>query len=196
MNTPFTGIVLAGGASRRMGQNKAQLTLLGKTLLEHQIEKLRQAGASEILISGKDSPPLPNTSIIADILPDRGPLGGLHACLKAAYYPTCLILSVDVPLIPVATLRQLAVTHVHGATVLRHGKHVEPLIGMYDSALAEVIYPLIETGGAPVRALEHLAPWEYVDYQDDEALLCNCNTPQEFEQMEQFARRIAKQIFD
>lgn len=187
MNTPFTGIVLAGGKSRRMGQSKAQMTLGGRSLLEHQADKLLRAGAAEVLLSGEGCSPLPNTRVVADVLPERGPLGGLHACLQAASYAYCLVLSVDVPLVPEETLRRLCAAHTGGITVLRHGAHVEPLIGVYDSALAPAIFPLIENGGAPMRSLEKVLPWHYLDYQGDEALLCNCNTPSEFERMERIA---------
>ncbi len=184
---PFTGVILAGGQSRRMGQNKAQLEFEGKTLLEHQVEKLRRVGAAEILISGEGCQKLPGTKVVADILPNRGPLGGLHACLQVASYSRCLVLSVDAPLVPVETLRQICATHSEGATVLSHGEYVEPLIGMYDSAVAQSLFALIENGGAPVRALKNLLKWNTLEYQGDENLLCNCNTRQEFADMKKIA---------
>lgn len=187
MALPFTGVVLAGGKSRRMGQSKAQMALLGKSLLERQVDKLHRAGASEILLSGESCRPLPNTRVVADVLPERGPLGGLHACLQTASYPYCLVLSVDVPLVPVETLRQLRAAHTGGITVLRHGAQAEPLIGVYDSALAPAVFSLIESSGVPVRSLQSILPWHYMDYRGDDTLLCNCNTPQEFEEMERIA---------
>ena len=48
----FAMIILAGGASSRMGREKSDLTLNGKTFLEIQIEKGKQLGAKEILVSG------------------------------------------------------------------------------------------------------------------------------------------------
>ena len=53
----FSGIILAGGKSSRMGTDKASLCLNGKSFLDIQIEKLRRAGAGEILISCRSSSP-------------------------------------------------------------------------------------------------------------------------------------------
>ena len=49
----FCGIILAGGKSRRMGVDKAGLTLNGMTFLEIQVRKLQLLGAADIMISGK-----------------------------------------------------------------------------------------------------------------------------------------------
>lgn len=80
----LSGIVLAGGASRRMGTSKAELLLNGKSLLEWQVEKFRSLGITDILLSGRDCPALPGTRVIPDELPDRGPLSGLYSCFRAA----------------------------------------------------------------------------------------------------------------
>ena len=45
-------IILAGGASSRMGRDKSDLTIDGKTFLEMQIEKGEKLGISDILLSG------------------------------------------------------------------------------------------------------------------------------------------------
>lgn len=176
---PFSGIILAGGHSRRMGHNKAELLLGEKTLLQHQVEKMQALGIDDILLSGAGCPQIPGTCVIPDELPNRGPLGGLHACLRAAVYPTSLVLSVDVPLVPLSALSHLCKAHTEGITILRHEEKEEPLIGMYDSKLVENIAKLIETKSAPVRALIEDAPLACWDYAGPEELLHNCNTPKD-----------------
>jgi len=183
----FSGIILAGGASRRMGRDKAGLALLGKTFLQRQVEKLRALGIRDVMISGPDGMAVPGARVIPDVLPGRGPLGGLHACLQAARCPRCLVLSVDVPLVPVSGLAHLCRAHRSGVTVLRHGEKREPLIAVYDSDIARVIRPLIEGGGAPVRSLEGQVPWSCFDYLGPEELLMNCNTPEELAQLNELA---------
>ena len=51
-NPPFVGVVLNGGRSERMGTDKANLLLNGKTLLESSVLKLKEASAASILIVG------------------------------------------------------------------------------------------------------------------------------------------------
>ena len=176
----LSGIVLAGGLSRRMGQNKAELRLNGKTFLEIQVEKFRALGVVDVMLSGTGGPAWPGTRVIPDEYTGKGPLGGLHACLKAARNPVCRVLSVDVPLIPSATLAQLCRTHRGGITVLRHGDLEEPLIGVYDRVVAEDIAALLEAGRGAVRALRETVRWNSFDYLGPEELLINCNTPEDF----------------
>lgn len=180
----FSGIILAGGMSRRMGRCKAELPLLGRSLLQWQAEKLRHLGIRDILISGESRLSLPGARTVPDILPGRGPLGGLHACLREAKNPQCLVLSVDAPLVPVNALSQLCRSYREGAVVLRHGERVEPLIGVYSSGLSEKISPLIRDGGAPVGKLKTVCPWDFFDYLGPAEYLQNCNTPQDFQAVE------------
>ena len=68
----FCGIVLAGGRSTRMGTDKADLLIDGRTFLETQVRKLRHLGAGEILISGRSSS-LPGTRSVPDLDQRRRP---------------------------------------------------------------------------------------------------------------------------
>ncbi|MBR3585763.1 MAG: NTP transferase domain-containing protein, partial [Oscillospiraceae bacterium] len=79
----ISGIVLAGGFSKRMGTDKAELKLGGMTLLELQVRKLQQIGITDIMVSGYGKP-VEGTRAIEDIYPHKGPMSGIHACLKAA----------------------------------------------------------------------------------------------------------------
>ena len=93
-------IILAGGASSRMGRDKSDLTIDGKTFLEMQIEKGEKLGISDILLSGYHGENKYKYPIIPDRFPGKGPLGGLEACFRKAKNPYCLVLGVDVPLVP------------------------------------------------------------------------------------------------
>ena len=177
----MTGIVLAGGKSRRMGQDKAQLRLCGRTLLELQSEKLRLLGTDEILISG--APQLPGTRAVPDRFPGCGPLAGLEACLREAGSETCVILCVDVPLVPVSLLRELIrVQRRTGcdAAIAEHGGLWEPLIGVYRSALAGRAESLLREDRRSVRALLECADTRLVSFPGDARLLLNCNAPEDY----------------
>ncbi len=191
--TAVSGIILAGGASRRMGTDKAGLTLHGKPLLVRQVEKMRQMGITDIMLSGGAAIPMPGTRTIPDIYPGRGPLGGIHACLAASEHPRCLVLSVDTPLVPASILARLCQTHTGGITVLRCGEKQEPLVGVYDRALAPTMSDLIAEGGKPVRALSGCVKWNMLDYLGPEVFLKNCNTPADFTEVEEIFTLFARQ---
>ena len=83
-NLPFVGVVLNGGRSERMGTNKANLLLDGKTLLELSALKLKEASASSILIVGNALVEEFETeaTVIKDRWPNEGPLGGILTALQ------------------------------------------------------------------------------------------------------------------
>jgi len=187
MHRPISGIVLAGGASRRMGRDKAGLVLGGKTLLQRQVDKLRLLGIEDILLSGAGCAALSGGRVIPDELPGNGPLGGIHACLRCARNDACLVVSVDAALVPAAALAHLCQCHTDGVTVLRHGGWEEPLMGVYDSDAAGQIAALLGVGERSVRALKGVVRWRCFDYLGPEVLLANCNTQEEFAEAEKIA---------
>lgn len=93
------GVVLAGGQSSRMGEDKGQLVYRGKSLRDHMHDLLREAGADDVWLSGKGG--IEDTKAI-------GPLGGILACLEAAPDDAVLLFCpVDMPLLSSDTLRVL-----------------------------------------------------------------------------------------
>lgn len=187
-----SGIVLAGGLSSRMGQQKVLLPLLGITLLQWQVNKLKALGIQDILISGPSNLALPDTRAIPDEFPHCGPLGGLHACLKAARFPCCLVLGGDVPLVPPQVLAQMILCHQGGVTLLTHRGKWEPLIAVYDSALSEKIPPLLMAGGAPIKRLLGQTNVKCFPYCGPEDCLLNCNTPDDYEKVCRCAEQYRK----
>jgi molybdopterin-guanine dinucleotide biosynthesis protein A len=95
------GFVLAGGRSTRMGQDKALLSLAGRSLLDLALNKLRAlplAGAPRIAAARSDLSA--HAAVIADLHPGCGPLSGIEAALAASACPLNVFLPVDIPLLP------------------------------------------------------------------------------------------------
>lgn len=88
-----TGIVLAGGRSRRMGQDKALLKLGEQTLLEHTKSRLLQWGCGRVCVSGI----YPGETSIPDS--GDGPLSGILACLERDPAAALLYIPVDMPFV-------------------------------------------------------------------------------------------------
>lgn len=180
-----SAILLAGGESSRMGRDKAGLPFQGMTLLEWQVQKLQGLGIKDIMLSGPRRE-VPGVRVVPDEFPGRGPLGGLHAGMKAARCPDCLVLSVDVPLTPPAALVALVRAHRASgaaATLLRHGGKWEPLIGVYRSGLFRCAEPILRGENTAVRRLLDETGFEVLDWPGDEGLFLNCNTPEDYEQL-------------
>ena len=172
-----------------MGRDKAALPFQGATLLEWQIQKLRGMGIRDIMLSGSGKD-IKDIRVVPDEFPDRGPLGGLHACMKAARTPDCLALSVDMPLVPPRALTELVRAHrEQGAavTLLRHGDKREPLIGVYQSGLYHIAEPLLQGRNTAVRRLLDETGFQLLDWSGDEELFLNCNTPEDYARLQALA---------
>ncbi len=100
------GLVLAGGRSSRMGQDKSQLSWDGKPLYRHMMSLLTQAGVDKVLISGSGFSI--DDSVIEDVVPGRGPISGIHAALKRLQDgDRLLVIPVDMPLVPAKAIQIL-----------------------------------------------------------------------------------------
>lgn len=128
-----TGIVLAGGKSERMGQNKALLTLGGRSLIEIILERVGLV-CTEVMVVTADPEPFINLGVplVQDRLPGIGVLGGLHAGLSAATYELILAVGCDMPFLNSRLLSAFADwAQGFDVAVLRQGGQVEPLHAAY-----------------------------------------------------------------
>ena len=192
METRTSAIVLAGGYSLRMGRNKAELDFHGKSFVQHQVDKIRRLGIEDIVLAGY-SAPLEGARFAPDLYPHRGPLSGIHAGLLAIREPCALVLAVDTPLVPEALLLELLAAHQGGVTVAEAHRSgvtltafrgdVEPLIGVYDRALAQRCEDILQGSATSIRQLLHRVPLTALPYTGDPRLLANCNTPEEYERI-------------
>ncbi len=129
-----SALILAGGESRRMGQDKAWLELDGKPLLVRAAATLRQLGLTEILISGR--PGADYSVVDLPVLLDRqrgsGPLAGIERALEACASPLLLVLAVDLPYMNSDFLQKLLDRSdaTHGV-VPGLGGRLEPLAAIY-----------------------------------------------------------------
>jgi molybdopterin-guanine dinucleotide biosynthesis protein A len=95
----FSGAVLAGGRSRRMGRDKAFVEVDGIPMIERVAAALEEAGAAEIRITGGDQDRLEALGLIVDpdAEPYAGPLAALIASLEHAHHDTVFVLACDLP---------------------------------------------------------------------------------------------------
>lgn len=174
-------VILAGGKSSRMGSDKSDLLLGEKTFLELQIEKGRELGISDILVSGYRG----NRClfpVVKDRMEEKGPLGGLEACFRQVKNPWVLVLCVDVPLVPVAELRKLILLaeEERKSVILRHGDRTEPMMGVYPADMADdMVEEILHGRGRIFHVLEKRGYQIYETDQPDE-LFRNVNDPEAY----------------
>lgn len=146
MRLPWRGAVLAGGASLRMGRDKATLLVDGEPLWRRQVRVLREAGAdSTALVRSPGQPALDSTMPpLRDTVLNAGPLAGLHAALSAEGAPLVAVLAVDMPRIDAAWFRWLLESCAENrGAVAHHASGTEPLAAFYPrAALPQIVRQL------------------------------------------------------
>ena len=107
INSDITGVILAGGQSRRMGFNKAQAEMHGESMLIRMIDKLKEITQTIVVSSGNVSYPNIPYPQIPDEFPQCGPLGGIYSVLKVSSTSLNLVVSCDIPLVSIPLLKYI-----------------------------------------------------------------------------------------
>lgn len=200
----WTGAVLIGGRSRRMGRDKALMRdAAGQTWLARILSTLRAAGASRCLAVGRAplSPELRDElrRLDADLALDRrpglGPLAGLEAALSASPTPWCLVVACDMPAADPALLRGLAARRPTGSVVDQLAfvpavaGRIQPLQALYHRDLLGAVEARLEREDPRERSLrglvEDLAERCVQVELSEEASFFNANTPDDLEALSQ-----------
>ncbi|NRA70942.1 MAG: molybdenum cofactor guanylyltransferase [Gammaproteobacteria bacterium] len=106
----IAGLVLAGGKSSRMGQDKAMLTIENETLLERNVRLLKQAGCDDVFISGNYQGRSKQLNVIDDLSANIGPVSGILSSLKhllTTSHSQVVIVAVDMPNLTIKQLQPL-----------------------------------------------------------------------------------------
>jgi len=130
----ISAVLLAGGESRRMGQDKATLTFRGRPLWQIQCDLLLKLQPKEIFVSARVDPPWrpAGMQFVSDEPPSRGPLSGLAATLVRISTDHLLALAIDMPLMTESYLLSLCnlIEPVRGVLPMI-GNRAEPLAAIY-----------------------------------------------------------------
>jgi molybdenum cofactor guanylyltransferase len=130
----ISAVLLAGGESRRMGQDKATLLFHGRSFWQIQLDLLRKLQPEEIFLSARTDPAWRPSGVqfVPDRPPSRGPLSGLAATLTRIRTDHLLALAIDMPFVTEEVLRSLCNSIEPGRGVIPMiGDRAEPLAAVY-----------------------------------------------------------------
>jgi molybdopterin-guanine dinucleotide biosynthesis protein A len=144
-----TAIIMAGGGSTRMGQDKSMLPIKGQPMIEHIYDQLRPHFA-QILISGNDVGKYGylGAEVIADRTTGRGPLMGIASALKASANDVNFVTACDIPEIDIAFVRAM-IRQLRGNDVVlptTGPSQYEPLFAVYKKGLLATIEDSLAAG--------------------------------------------------
>jgi molybdenum cofactor guanylyltransferase len=160
MTEGTSGVVLAGGASRRMGAvDKRSVLVDGRPLLVAAVEALASVCDEVLVVTAGEPPPVTASGarVVFDRRADAGPLAGIEAGLLGAAHPRVLVLAGDHPAaapgVLAELLARLAADDHLDAVVLGTDDGPQPLVGAYRRSAAAAVTRVLDTGQRRARAL-------------------------------------------
>jgi molybdenum cofactor guanylyltransferase len=195
----MTGVLVAGGQSRRMGRDKRFLELGGQTLLQRALAVLASL-FPEVLIALAE--PLPQLKangyrIVTDLIKDCATLGGLYTGLASASHPRIFAVGCDMPFLNPAAIRRLAKLGAQADVVMpKLTTGLQPMHAVYSKAclphlerMAKAqqlkVQGLTEVPGLTVRLVSEK---DFLDVDPQLLSFFNINTPADLE----FARKLLR----
>jgi len=196
-----SAIVLAGGHSRRLGQDKRRLRLWGETqptLLEHTVSIVAQLCSDVVVVLNDPDawPDLP-ARFAADVYPDGGALGGIYSGLLAARHDYALAVACDMPFLSLDLLRamllrrrdyDILVPRSLQPGTTRNALDVESLHAIYSKACLKPMQQTLESGRRQIAAffpqvrVAYVEPEETRRYDPSGRSFVNVNTPEQMAQ--------------
>lgn len=168
------GLVLAGGQSRRMGQDKADIAYGPNTLREHMRHVLGKSGLSPVLISHPDA--------LQDHFPGSGPLAGIHAgCIALnGKAEQIIIVPVDMPALTPDLLGQLASAPAE-ASITRFKNHLLPIrLKISDEVIGDLENRLQNKRDLSLKSFQTMQSVQILDlHAKDSKHFVNLNTPEQ-----------------
>ena len=200
MEIEVTGVLLAGGKSRRMGEDKRYLVVGKQTLLERGLAVLRSIFQEVLVVIAQDSPPLDDDArVVRDLVPDCGSLGGLYTGLTLATTPYIFVVACDMPFLDQAVISQFTSRRTTADIVMaKLAARLHPMHALYGKGCLPAMEQMILARQLKVQEMVSHASLR-VRYVTEADLLTidpsgrsfrNVNTPADLEVARSLARMI------
>lgn len=191
MISDVTGILLAGGRSRRMGKDKRFLSVGEHTLLERSLAVLQGVFQSVSIVVGDDSTMIEAAiPVWRDLIPNRGSLGGIYTGLKLSRTPYIFAVACDMPFISPIVIRYLVSLKDNVDVVIPRSELCpQPTHALYSNRCLPVIEKMVQSGRLSIKDIVDEASLRvrWVKQTEMSALdpegrsFFNVNTPEELE---------------
>jgi molybdopterin-guanine dinucleotide biosynthesis protein A len=185
------GFILAGGASSRMGTDKAALLLDGETFISRTSRTLGAVAKRVSVVSSHDDHIAFGLPVVRDLRAGAGALGGLHAALSACQARWALIVSCDLPFVTAQLLARLvsfASADFDAVAPLQPDGRPQPLCALYSTATClAAAERLLDNGELRPRILlrqartRWVAHAELADLSGAQLFFTNVNTQEDYE---------------
>lgn len=190
-------MVLAGGKSTRLGEDKTLLALGKNTLVANAVTTIGEFCDEVLVVAGtSDKTPGPGARVIYDVYPGKGSLGGIYSGLLAAEHQHCLVVACDMPFLNADLLAYMvSLPRNYDVLIPRVNNHLEPLHAIYSKHCLPYMQNLLDQGHLKILDFFDQVVVQYIDEaeinaRDPEHLsFFNVNTPDQLAK----ARELIKQ---
>ncbi len=191
MEIEVTGVLLAGGKSRRMGEDKRYLVVGEQTLLERGLVVLRSIFQEVLVVIAQDSPPLDvDARVVRDLVPNCGSLGGVYTGLTQATAPCIFVVACDMPFLDQAVIAQFTSRRATADIVMaKLAARLHPMHALYGKRCLPALEQMIRARQLKIQEMVSHASLR-VRYVTEADLLTldpsgrsfqNVNTPEDLE---------------
>lgn len=185
----LTFYITIAGKSTRMGADKAEQILGGKTFLERLTNTISDLGFTPFLITQEDVKVKNNLPCIPDYTPQIGPLGGLYQSLRHAETAYIVYLSCDIPLLPAEVLKLLMKqASSQACSMVCYKNKMYPLIGIYHKSILPVVSHQLKGKNYKMMDLIERVNARGVSVESwvNDEILLNCNNIDDLEKLKDY----------
>ena len=132
--------ILAGGKSKRMGTDKGLVKFKGNPMISHIIEILDKLNLKTSIVSSNEEYLKFGKPVYKDVIPNKGPLGGLYTALEYSQAPMVLLLACDMPSINRKGIQSLMTVAEPGKLAIASDRtQISPLFACYPRSLKDKV---------------------------------------------------------
>ena len=178
---PITGVVLAGGESSRMGQDKSQMLISEQQLIEFSLNALKPFCQELIISSNNEVHKSYGFKTISDKQNKTGPISGIQSALENAKTDYIIILPCDSPMVKQAFIKFLIskIDTKVDAIVPKYQNHLEPLFAIYHKRILPIVNQQIAKQDYRLTNLLKLIQTETFEVLDRTCFV-NINTQEDY----------------
>ncbi len=195
----ISGVLLAGGQSRRMGQDKRRLSVGGQSLFCRVLSVFEELFAEVIVVVAEQSTVTEglNHKVVTDLIPGKGPMGGLYTGLSYCTKSSVFVAACDMPFLRLPLMKRICETSKnYDATVVRLSIGIQPMQGVYSKKCLPILKEMIDMDQLGMRSLLSRSELtiKLVDEENIKDLDPNCvsfmniNTPSDLEMANKLCR--------
>ena len=187
----MTGVILAGGKSKRMGRNKAFLEINGQRMIDQIVDVFKDTFAEVFLVTNTPFEYLHlDIRIVADLIPSKGALGGIYTGLFFSSFQHVFVAACDMPFLNrefidymvskvdnfdiVVPRSRDGLEPLHAIYSKRCSTHIDALLGLNDLKITS-FYPKVR--------VREISSKEILTFDPKSSLFFNVNTTEDLEKV-------------